>query len=521
MLQFKVFDDIGTRACFELKGAHLLLRDDVAIRGEVTLRDSPSLSGGSAGGSGGRLIRCRRRGTDPVALAIVHDAGRMGRLMLHTTLLPDREEPYLLALELARQRIKQFIAKSEEWQMFDLAPEHSAMRLWEEARHHFTLAINDLDPVAADGHAKRSLEAGVDASERLALAHAEILLHRRFGMRAASSTTLGIGVHPGRFDPPQQQLISKEADVVVVPLTWRELQVGEKRYDWDRTDRLMAWAHGQNKPIVTGPLLEFTTRAMPPWMEVWKHDFDTCRDLVYDHVAKVVERYRGVVGIWNLAAGLNVNPIFPFTSEQTIALLRTAGVLVRQLRRGGRTMVEVSHPFGEHTAFNRDSISPIAWLDQVVQEGLQLDCIGVRVHFGGTTPDLAARDLMQVSAILDRLLPFETPVMLTGLAVPSMPPDDPTSSQTSWWHSGWSERTQARWISKLVSIALSKPFVEAVFWGDLLDRPELEVQSGGLISQSGEAKAALAALVTARRRLRKPIGLLKVAARSTLLGDEE
>ncbi len=509
MLQFKVFDDDGSRACFDLKGAHLLLRDDVAIRGEVTLREG--------GAAGGRLIRCRRRGTDPVALAIIHDAGRMGRLMLHTTLLPDREEPYLLALELARQRIKQFIAKSEEWQMFDLSPEHSAMQLWEDARQHFTLAINDLDWASADRHAKRSLEAGVDASERLAMAHAEILLHRRFGTRAASSTTLGIGVHPGRFEAPQQQLVAKEADVIVVPLTWRELQVAEKRYDWERTDRLMAWAHGQNKPIVTGPLLEFTSRALPPWIEVWKHDFDTCRDLVYDHVAKVVERYRNVVGIWNLAAGLNVNQIFPFTADQTITLLRTAGVLVRQMRRGGRTMVEISHPFGEHTAFNRESIAPIAWLDQVIQEGLQLDCLGVRIRFGAATPDFAARDLMQVSAILDRMLPFETPVMLTGLAVPSASSDE----QSSWWHSGWSDRTQARWISKLISIALSKPFVEAVFWGDLIDRPELEIPSCGLITESGDPKAALAALVTARRRLRKPIGLLKVASRSSLLGEEE
>ena len=51
-------------------------------------------------------------------------------------------------------------------------------------------------------------------------------------------------------------------------------------------------------------------------MYVWQHDYDTCRDLAYDHMERVVERYKGVVGMWNVASGLNVNDNFEFMWSQ-------------------------------------------------------------------------------------------------------------------------------------------------------------------------------------------------------------
>lgn len=501
MLQFLVFDDNGPAREFPLNGAHLLGRDDVAQRGEISFRD-------------GR-IRCRPRSSDPAALCVQCDAGPMGRLMLQTALLPPRDEPYVLTLELARQRIKQFIFKSEEWQMFELSGDHPAMRLWERARELFTLAVNDADPVAADGAARESLVAAIDASERLAMAHSEVLLHKRFGMRASSSTTLGVGVWPGRFDTAQQEFVARDADVVVIPLVWRDLEVVEGRYDWERTDRWMSWAHSRGKPIVAGPLLELTPRALPPWVEVWRNDFDTFRDLAYDHLARVVERYRSVVGIWSLGAGLNVNHHVGFSADQLVALLRTASVLVRQMRRGARTMIELTQPFGEHVAVHRESVSPLSWLDRIVQEGLHLDCLGVRMQFGLARDGQAVRDLMQISAMLDRLLPFELPVMVTSMGVPA----EPVDAAGGRWHAPWSPAIQAEWATKVFSIAMSKPFVEAVFWGDLIDHSGQQLPRSGLLTETGQPRPSATQIVTMRRRLKKPLGLLKLAARATVLGE--
>jgi len=496
MLSFQVFDEMGPAHEFPLVLAHMLGRDDIAIRSEITFRDG--------------VVRCRRRGPEAAALCLLHDAGQMGRLMLQTCLLPDRDQPYVLSLELARHRIKQFIAKSEEWQMFELGAEHPAMREWERARESFTLAANETDPVAADRHARGSLVCAIEATERLARAHAQILLHRRFGTRAASSTTLGLGVWAGAPEEPIREVLQREADVVTIPLRWRELERSEGKYDWTATDRWMAWAAERKKPIIAGPLLDFSPEALPSWMHVWQNDFDTTRAMAYDHMAKVVDRYRSVVNIWNLAAGINVNDHFQFAPDQMLNLVRTAVVLVRQARRGARTMVELTQPFGEHAAFRRDSVSPLIWVDRLVQEGLRLDAIGVRLQFGVSSAGRATRDLFQISDMLDRLVHFDLPVMVTGVGVPSET-IDPNGGH---WHDSWTPQRQAEWIAQVFPVALSKPFVEAFIWGDIADHAGQDVASSGLLTERCEVRPAFVKVTGMRRRLRKPIGLLRDAERA-------
>lgn len=499
MLRFRVFDGQAPASTWPLVNAHLLERDDLAVRGEITFAEG--------------IIQCRKRGNMPAALALLHDAGPQGQVMLQTCLLPDRDEPYLLTLELARFKIKQFIAKSEEWQMFDLPSDHPAMQQWELARSLFTRAMNDASPASASAAAQESLVAAVEATERLALAHAEVLLHRRFGNRAASSTTLGVRVWPAQCTEAMQGVVARDADVVMIPLRWNAIEVREGRFDWGPTDKWMSWAQAKGKPVVAGPLIDFSAEAIPPWMAVWQHDYETCRDLLYDHLERVVSRYRGVVGVWNLAAGLHTAENFTFTPTQMVDLVRMAGLLVRQMRRGARVMVELTQPFGECTALRREALGPMLFLDRLVQEGVQLDCVGVQVLIGEGQGH-AARDLMQFSALLDRFLLLEMPVMITALGAPS----EPCSSAVGTWHGPWSQKIQSDWAARIFPILMSKPFVEAVFWAELSDNDQQRTAGLGLLDATGTPRQALARLVAMRRRLRRPLGALKGVGPVAALG---
>ena len=49
-------------------------------------------------------------------------------------------------------------------------------------------------------------------------------------------------------------------------------------------------------PIIAGPLIDLTEADVPDWMFIWEHDFDTLRELAYEFVQKVVQRYRRAVG---------------------------------------------------------------------------------------------------------------------------------------------------------------------------------------------------------------------------------
>jgi len=490
MLRFAVYDDNGPAADWPLVNVHLLGPDDLAFRGKVGFRD-------------GRIV-CKTPSNRATALCLQYETAKMGRLMLQTCLLPQRENPYILSVELARHRIKMFIAKSEEWQMFDLSTDHPAMRHWEQARQLLTRSLTSNDALEADRLARESLDHAVNATERLASAHAEILLHRRFANRAASSATLGVRVWPGRDGKNLRQLIASNFDLIIVPLRWKELEVEEGVYNWEPVDRWMEWAADEGKPIVAGPLLDFSKRALPDWMYVWQHDYDTCRDLVYEYIQKVVYRYRSLVGMWNIASGLNVNDNFEFSAPQMLDLTRMASLLVRQARKGARTMIELRRPFGEHCARKRDSMSPFAFVDRLIQEGIKFDALGVQLLFGQRRSGRACRDLMQISNLLDRFFLIEVPILVSAMGVPSQPVD----TNGGWWHRPWSPDLQARWVGRVFASAMSKPFVESVFWTDLYDHPDAELAGAGLITGEGQPKPALARLIGMRKRLRKPLGPL-------------
>jgi GH35 family endo-1,4-beta-xylanase len=492
MLRFTVYDDAGPASAWPLVNAHLLGPDDLAIRGQIAFRDGQ--------------ILCKKRSGDAAALCLQYDAGSMGILMLQTCLLPEREEPYLLSIELARHRIKMFIAKSEEWQMFDLSAGHPAMRHWEQARQLLTRALTASDPLEADRAARRSLNEAIEATERLVMAHAEILLHRRYADRPASSTTLGVRVWPGRNGRNLRELVRSNFDLVVIPLRWRHLEIEEGTYNWEPIDRWVNWAQSEGKPVVIGPLLDFSRAAVPDWMYVWQHDYDTCRDLAYDYLERVVARYASKVGMWNIASGLNINDNFEFTPAQMLDLTRMANLLVRQHRKGARTMIELRQPFGEHGAGKRESMSPLAYLDLVVQEGVKFDAVGVQLLLGTTDGGRTTRDIMHLSSLLDRFFLLERPVLISAMGVPSKPVDP----EAGVWHGPWTPERQARWISRLFAIAMSKPFVESIFWTDLYDHPDAELPSAGLIDEAGQPKPAFSRLIGIRRRLRKPLGPLEL-----------
>jgi GH35 family endo-1,4-beta-xylanase len=496
MLRFAVYDEKGPAQQWPLVNAHLVGPEDMPMRGEVTFEDG--------------VIVCRKRGIQPAALCLQYDAGAMGRLMLQTCLLPDREEPYLLSIELARHRIKMFIAVSESWQMFDLSAEHPAMALWEEARQLSSEAWLAKDMLRADKAARKSLIKAIDASERLAMAHAEILLHRRFGQKPAASSTLGIRVWPGRDAQPLRDLVAKEFDLLVLPMNWKELEVREGVYEWDHLDRWMHWASKQSKPIVAGPLVDFSSAAMPPWMDIWRNDYDTCRDMVYDHVEKVVGRYQSYVNVWNVGSGINTNDNFVFTPDQMLDLTRMTVLAVRQHKKNARAMIELAQPFGEHCAFNRESIHPLTFMDRLIQEGVRLDAIGVQLLFGQERFGQATRDLMQISSMLDKFFLLEIPILLSALGVPTEP-IEPTGG---WWHVEWSDEVQSKWISRMFAVGLSKPFVESLFWSELFDHPGALVPNAGLISEKGQPKPALSRLIHLRRHLRKPLGPLKLPSKA-------
>lgn len=486
MLQFEVHDALGPSSERPPFRAHLLGRDDHPVSGRVRLK-------------GGRLV-CDPEDGFATALCLDMDVGPLGRMMLKTCLLPQREAPYLLNLELARHQIKQYIVKGEDWLMFDPESGGDSFRIWERARTLFVQAITEGDRTRAEAKARESLIAAIEAGERLAVLQAEQALGRRYARRGATSTLMGIRVDP-RLDPAVSGALAAEFDVIAVETPWSLIEPKAGTFQFDQVDRWITLAVQARRPVVAGPLLRFDAEWLPPWMERFKGDFKAIVDRTYIFMEQVVHRYRAVTSLWNLCSGLHTNAWHAFADSERIDLSRRAALLARQSRKGARTLVEFSDPFGETVSANSGSISAWQFLERLIQQGVHMDAVGMQLSMGGSGAGHGVRDLLQVSSMLDRFVGFDCKVMLSSLGVPSEP-----TAEGGIWRRPWSEPVQEHWAASLSTVALSKPFVETLVWERLGDDPARPRGRCGVQDAGGKAKPVAKRLLGIRNRLRKPLG---------------
>lgn len=578
MLSFVVFDADGvdTRH-FPPRHAYLIGPDEIPMQGDVSFEPG--------------LVECEKTVPQTAGLAVQFQVAQpegpgvtpstngLGLLTVNTCLLPDRDDPYLLTIELARHRIMFFLNKMEDWGLFDLAPDNAVMQQFEQARSQFTEALvaqripeaaaneeekTEGDPPRggfsprADKIASNALSLAINAGEGLALLNADRQLKHRLSGKGyqealshlgrltpetpppgmpvlipgagqvvlAGSPQIGCAVSPGQFSEPLQRGVTAACDFVTMPMRWIDMEPNEGKYNFATTDRWIEWAVRTAKlPVVGGPLVDFRPAAVPEWLFIWENDYETLRDLVFEHVQAVVTRYRRTISRWTVASGLHVNTNFKISFEQIMDLTRMCVLLTKKLHPAAKIQLEVAQPWGEYHASNRRSIPPYLYAEAAVGAGLAIDAIGLRLQMGHAEPGYATRDMMALSAILDKFAALEKPIVVSAVGAPSAPitpvPFRPRAGaeaedpyEPGNWRRAWSEQAQVDWMTQAISVCCSKPYVHSVCWQELADSsvtPAPEMPFGGLMGGGGVPKPSLTRLAQIRGSIKdgkSPLGLL-------------
>jgi len=500
MLKFMVFGEDGLDdglACFH---SYLIGSDQHAIRANISFK-------------AGNIV-CEKRESGAAALALEYEVAGCGRLLLQTCLLPERQEPYLLSLELARRRLLLFYNKIEDWSMFEARLDPSVVEPFELARGQFIEALCDQhdDCDRANQLANRCLVTAIEASELFALARADLLLARRTANGLLSRYPVGCGVKLDQQVEPVRDGLADSVDFLLLPMSWKELTPHEGRYRWDLIDRWYPWLKHNRVPVIAGPVVSFESHLIPDWLFIWEHDYETIRDLVYEHTERVVARYRNLMTVWNVVSGLHMNSHFGFNFDQLMELSRMTTMLVKKIQPAARVLVEICHPFGEYYAANHRSIPPLMYADLLIQSAVSFDGFVIKLLMGPSAPGRFSftRDLMQISHLLDQYAGYGKPVTLvvgvpsgqSSAAAASLAGQEQNGDTSSgYWHGPWSESIQGRWLEAVFKIALSKPFIDAVAWCQWADRPDMELPMAGLVDSQLKPKNALDGLAAFRRTL--------------------
>ncbi len=483
MLRFKVFRDGAVPLTLDLSTAYLVGSDNVPIRGDFTYDNGE--------------IFCRKRAAGPAALVLLWETHNFGAIELETTRLPERDEPYILNVELARGRMMRFVQKREEWGLLDLAEAQGVNDKAGECRDLLIEALIHVDePATASIYADRCLATALPLAEQAALTHADLLLQRRVSTRSFPRGAFGCLADVTNTTEPYRRLLIGNNDFIQVPIPWKTIEPQEQKYDWTVTDEWLDFLRRARMPVVAGPLVQFSEASIPDWLYIWEHDYETVRDFLYEHIDRVVTRYANQAAYWNVLSGLHVNAQFSFTFDQLMDLTRMTVGLVKKTNASARTMVELTQPWGEYYATNQRSIPPLLYAEMIVQSGISFDMFALQLRFGIPRDGCWQRDLFQISSLLDRFAPFGKPLMVSGMQVPSQPE---SSGGAGVWRKPWSEGLQSKWLEAVTDIALSKPFVEAISWRDLIDTPTMAIPHGGLANADLSPKQAFKTWSSLRR----------------------
>jgi hypothetical protein len=481
-MRFQVFKNGQVVDKFELCGAYLFGTDGVSIRrARITFKKG--------------IVECEKPNLGTAGLALLWPIDGFGNVLLPTTCLPERADPYILNVEVARARLMQIINKREDWSFFDKV--EGLDNIYKEAQDLFIQAIQKItDAPLASKLADESLRRATVFSEKLAVKQAEVLFDLRVENRGFGRGCIGCRVDPMQiYNSKYVENLLNFFGFVAIPIDWARIESTKGSYDFSMVDACIKVLGKKKLAISAGPLLCFSQEYLPKWLFRSEEGFERIRETAYQFVSKVVTRYAGDIHTWSVIKGLNVFNDFGFNFEQVLEMTRAANMAVKAASDRAFKIIEICNPWGEYYATKTDTIPPLVYMDMVVQSGINFDAFGLAMQFGKNQSGMHIRDMMQISAILDYFGPIMKPLYITDVEVPSQNGEGlHRAGIAGMWHKEWDQTGQGEWIEQFCKIALSKQFVDTVAYSRLCDAEDSTIANSGLLTGRLEPKKSFRTL---------------------------
>lgn len=488
-MKFEVYKDGKIAKDFSLTGVTLFGLDRIPFRStkHITFKDG--------------VIDCKTRASEPAGLSLLWPVEGFGSVILYTTRLPEREQPYILNVELARAKLMQITIKREDWSIFEEKNELSSQAA--EIQKLFIQTLEHInEPAKASVQADKCLAKAMKFSERLAAEYAELVFEARQKSRNFTRSSLGCVIDPQQLGDKNYLKAALELFAhLSIPVNWSKVEKIRGEYDFTELDRCIEVLGKRRMLLCVGPLLCFNEKCLPDWLR-GQEDFETIREASYEFVSKVVTRYAKYIHIWLVLGGLNAYNHFKFSFERILDITRTACLAAREADNRSVKMIEIVYPWGEYYAQDSDTIPPLVYVDMVTQAGINYDALGVQMVFGKNEPGMHVRDMMQISAMLDRYAPVPKPVHITSFGVPDTnQAQKQQPNEAGMWYKPWDQAQQAQWIEQFCTIALSKPFINTITYSALADG-NTDVPAGmGLLTGGFQPKKSFMTMAKLQRKI--------------------
>ena len=450
------------------------------------------------------LLTCRRMVSDSAKLNIAWPVAGVGAPVLTTASLREREQPYILALELARGKLSEVRETWAAWEQAGMSIPDAFRKKQKEAFHYFAQAsAAAILPDQASEQACQSIKAALEAASMLIDAYT---IQRMTSIRRSSHQSPGLlgGVLNGPLSEPAEWQSLKEAfNTVSVPINWREIEPAEGDYRWDAVDELIESAAQQRFILKGGPLIDLGNQGLPDWLAPWKNDFLNLPSFVCDYIDTAVGRYQGLVRLWEVSAYGNTGGALELGEDHCLALVARTLEAAKRVDSDSQLFVRIERPWGEYLREGQHRLSPFQFVDALVRSNLGLAGVTLELNCGYGPEGCFAREMLSVSKLIDfwSLLGVQVHV---NLACPAQAGADPLANdrfdvRPGVWRDEWNEETQAEWMEHVVPLLLAKPSVTGVFLSQLSDAVPHRFPHAGLLNRDAKPRPMLQPLLRIHR----------------------
>ncbi len=376
---------------------------------------------------------------------------RSGRhLTLTTATVRARQEPYRLAVEVARGTLGRVRAWWDEWQRLGWSVPDSIKNDLNAAQAACATAV--CHPYEA-GIAEPAAEECIDLSLRVI----EQLSHCYVAALCSSLSEVGKSNHVAavlvaRMPDPLPR--GEEADNLIS--NFRGALVSTDSIV--QVERDMAWCESRFDLIILGPCVDFRTPRQP---------FESTLAESPEQVAQLASSMRLIaevshdrVGLWYASAGLegSQDPASPYL-DQRLEIL--AGIIagIRAVDPNALVMVGIAQPWGEYLATRSDELTPPEIARNAFRAGLGISAFGLEIAIGPENASGYPRDELAILNLLDSWAQFEVPLVIILSALREVDPmeDSEPSSSTS-------DDSIADTLSRLVPLLSRHQAVMAIVW---------------------------------------------------------
>lgn len=451
----------------------------------------------------GQVLACRRQNSDSSKLNLVWPVPGLGKPLVTTASLPEREAPYLLPVELARGKIVQIRNQLAAWQGAGMEIPTSFQEVHRAAQHCFARAASMQDsPEVAAGEAQEALRYAFRAADQLMREYTRQRIQQRQRQYPQLPTSLGCSLGDRASFSEWETPFLEAFNSATIPVEWRSIEPAEGDYHWEAYDAQLDWCEQHHLVPRGGPFLDLGAGGLPKWLYQWEQDYWNLQSFVCDFVETAISRYLGRIRNWVVTARANTGGGIALTEEQRLTLTAKVIEVARYSDPESQLLVRVEQPWGEYQARGQHKLSPLQFADALVRADLGLNGIALDISFGYTPGGSATRDLLDISRLIDLWSSLGVPLQVS-LAAPAAHGAD--LQQTSDLEvdsrsapTPWSEELQADWADAVVQLMMSKPQVTAIFWTHFSDRDPHRFPHAGLIRPDGQPRPALERLVRLR-----------------------